>query len=204
MMPALDFFQRVAHGPLKVIVGRQDVSLQIEFDHGIGRVDRAERSPCNLAFVFSGGDVVAHAQISFGLATGPRHGCDHGVDVVRRTVFRPVLHDAAGNLSPPDGGPHLAERLLVHVRMVGHAVGMAQQLAFAVFRNLREFIVDRDDDARRVFLGDEAGEIHDGPADPELGLEFLDPSLQPGPAQKTQKPIADRSYIGIHHRSPVV
>ena len=42
VMPADDVFCRVTHGLQEVVIGRQNMALQIEFDHGLHFVERVQ------------------------------------------------------------------------------------------------------------------------------------------------------------------
>ena len=92
----------------------------------------------------------------------------YGVTVVLCTATQPpAKHGTA-----PDGGPQLLEGFLGHVRVAGDAVGMADQFTLAVFGHFHVLVIDAQDVALLVGLRDNAGDVHDLGADPELTFQF--------------------------------
>ena len=172
-----DLVELVAHHREEVLVGRLDVTAQVELDVGVRRVDGRQDAARVLALDFGFGDVVAHAEVLHRLAVVAHDGGDDRIDVIRRAVLGAVLDHAAEDLAAADGGPHLLEDFLGHVGVARGVVAEPDQLVLGVLRDLEEFLVHGQDVALLVRFRHDAGEIHDVGAHLQLGLDGIEPRL---------------------------
>jgi hypothetical protein len=170
----------IAQSLQEVLVGVQHLALEVELDVGVVLVERAQDAAAFWRSISAGGDVVAHARGTSRLAVVTQHGRDDGVHVVGRAVLGAVLDDAAEDLAAADGGPQLLEHLLGHVGVARGAVRCADQLVAAVPGDLDELVVDADDVALLVGLGDDAGDVHDVGAHLAARLGIGQPLAQRG------------------------
>ncbi len=144
MVLAHDFIVLITHGLQKILVGLENMPAQIEFNVGVTRVNSIDDAACVVALDFGFCDVVANTQVFHGLAVVAQNGGYHGIHIVGRAIFGAVFDHTAEHITPANGGPHLLEGLLGHVRVAGGAVRVTHQLIAAVFGDFNELFVDAD------------------------------------------------------------